>query len=442
MVEATVSALSNVARRNDFVPWSAQSTAQDIPTVVDGKGVYFWDSTGKRYLDFSSQLANTNLGHQHPRLVEAVKRQAERLCFIAPHFSNEPRERAAAMLAEIAPGDINTTFFSTSGSEANEFALALARLFTGRGRVLARHRSYHGTSAGTLGVSGDPRRIASHHNLSGAVRFFPPYCYRCSFGLTYPECSVQCARSLEETILYEGADGFAAIIVEPITGANGPFVPPPEYYGLLREICDKHGILLIADEVITGFGRTGKWFGIEHWGVVPDMITVSKGLNGGVLPLGAVLMRDGIAAHFDEQFVPVGSTQTGSPLSCAAAIAAIETYREEHVVENAARLGEYLMDRLRELQDRHPSVGDVRGLGLIASIELVADRETREPLIPWNAQTELLGRIKKMFADRGLHILMKWNWLMIAPPLIITRDEVDEGIAAIDEVLCEVEASL
>ena len=442
MVEATVSALSNTRRRNDFVPWSAQAAAQDIPTVVDGNGVYFWDSTGKRYLDFSSQLANTNLGHQHPRLVEAVKQQAERLCFIAPHFSNEPRERAAAMLAEIAPGDINTTFFSTSGSEANEFALALARLYTGRSRVLARHRSYHGTSAGTLGVSGDPRRIASHHDLAGAVRFFPPYCYRCSFGLTYPECSVQCARSLEETILHEGADGFAAIIVEPITGANGPFVPPPEYYGMLREICDKHGILLIADEVITGFGRTGKWFGIEHWGVVPDMITVSKGLNGGVLPLGAVLMRDGIAAHFDEQFVPVGSTQTGSPLSCAAAIAAIETYREEHVVENAARLGEYLMDRLRELQDRHPSVGDVRGLGLIASIELVADRGTREPLIPWNAQTELLGRIKKMFADRGLHILMKWNWLMIAPPLIITRDEVDEGIAAIDEVLCEVEASL
>ena len=442
MVEATVSALSNTKRRNDFVPWSAQSTAQDIPTVVDGKGAYFWDSTGKRYLDFSSQLANTNLGHQHPRLVEAVKQQAERLCFIAPHFSNEPRERAAAMLAEIAPGDINTTFFSTSGSEANEFALALARLYTGRGRVLARHRSYHGTSAGTLGVSGDPRRIASHHNLAGAVRFFPPYCYRCSFGLTYPECSVQCASSLEETILHEGADGFAAIIVEPITGANGPFVPPPEYYGMLREICDKYGILLIADEVITGFGRTGKWFGIEHWGIVPDMITVSKGLNGGVLPLGAVLMRDGIAEHFDEEFVPVGSTQTGSPLSCAAAIAAIETYREEHVVENAARLGEYLLDRLRELMDRHPTVGDVRGLGLIASIELVADKETREPLIPWNAQTELLGRIKKMFAERGLHILMKWNWLMVAPPLIVSRDEIDEGIGAIDEVLGEVEASL
>ena len=442
MVEATVSALSNIRRRNDFVPWSAQATAQDIPTVVDGKGSYFWDDTGKRYLDFSSQLANTNLGHQHPKLVEAVKQQAERLCFIAPHFSNEPRERAAAMLAEIAPGDINTTFFSTSGSEANEFALALARLYTGRSRVLARHRSYHGTSAGTLGVSGDPRRIASHHNLAGAVRFFPPYCYRCSFGLTYPACSVQCAKSVEETILHEGADSFAAIIVEPVTGANGPFVPPPEYYGMLREICDKYGILLIADEVITGFGRTGKWFGIEHWGVVPDMMTVSKGLNGGVLPLGAVLMRDGIAEHFDEEFVPVGSTQTGSPLSCAAAIAAIEAYREENVIENAALLGEHLMDRLRELKDRHPTVGDVRGLGLIASIELVADRETREPLVPWNAQTQLLGRIKKMFAEHGLHILMKWNWLMVAPPLIVTRDEIDEGVGVIDEVLGEVEASL
>ena len=442
MDNATESTLSNSRRRNDFVPWSAQATAQDIPTITHGEGVYFWDITGKRYLDFSSQLANTNLGHQHPKLIEAVKQQAERLCFIAPHFSNEPRERAAAMLAEIAPGDINTTFFATSGSEANEFALTLARLFTGRGRVLARHRSYHGTSAGTLGVSGDPRRIASQHNLPGAVRFFAPYCYRCSFGLTYPECSVQCAKSVEETILHEGADGFAAIIVEPITGANGPFVPPPEYYGMLREICDKYGILLIADEVITGFGRTGKWFGIEHWGVVPDMITVSKGLNGGVLPLGAVLMRDKIAEHFDDEFVPVGSTQTGSPISCAAAVAAIEAYREENVVENAAQKGEHLMVRLRELQESHPCVGDVRGLGLLASIELVVDKESREPLIPWNTQTERSSQIKKMFADRGLHVLMKWNWLMIAPPLIITRDEIDQGIGLIDEILSEVDCMI
>ena len=442
MATVAESAISNIKRRKDFVPWSAQSQAQDIPTVTHGDGVYFWDNTGKRYLDFSSQLSNTNLGHQHPKIVEAIKQQAERLCFIGPHFSNEPRERLAELLAEIAPGDINTAFFATGGSEANEFALTLARLYTGRGRVLARHRSYHGTSAGVLGVSGDPRRIATHYNLPGAVRFFAPYCYRCSFGLTYPECSVQCAKSVEETILHEGADDFAAIIVEPVTGANGPFVPPPEYYGILREICDKYGILLIADEVITGFGRTGKWFGIEHWGIVPDMITVSKGLNGGALPLGAVLMRDKIASYFDDELVPVGSTQTGNPISCASAIAAIEALREENVVENAARQGEYLMDRLRGLLERHPCVGDVRGLGLIATIELVTNKETREPLIPWNTHTENLTQIKKMFADRGLYIFMKWNWLMVAPPLIITRDEIDEGIGLIDEVLNEVDRML
>ena len=442
MATDAATAIPNVKRRDDFIPWAAQATVQNVPTITHGEGVYFWDTTGKRYLDFSSQLANTNLGHQHPKIVEAIKHQAGELCFIGPHYSNEPRERLAAMLAEIAPGDINTAFFTSSGSEANEFALTLGRLYTGRSRVLARHRSYHGTSAGVLGVSGDPRRIATHYTLPGAVRFFAPYCYRCSFGLTYPECAVQCAKSVEEIVLHEGADDIMAIIVEPVTGANGPIVPPPEYYGILREICDKYGILLIADEVITGFGRTGKWFGIEHWDIVPDMITISKGMNGGIMPLSAVLMRDKIAEHFDQEVVPIGSTQTGNALGCATGIAAIEAYREENVIENAARQGEYLMDRLRELQERHPCVGDVRGIGLLATIELVTDRETREPLVPWNTQTERLSEIKKMFADRGLYVFMKWNWLLITPPLIITSDQIDEGIATIDEVLSEVDGMI
>ena len=421
--------------------WSSLTDTLASPRVTKADGVYFYDDTGKRYLDLTAQLFNVNLGHQDRRIVEAIKRQAEQLCFISPLYRNEPREELAALLATITPGDLNTFFFMNSGTEANEAAFTFARMLTGRQKVMARWRSYHGTGLATLGVSGDPRRAASHNSYAGAVKFANPYCYRCPYGLTHPSCNTVCASSVEEQILAEGADTIAAIIVEPVTGGNGPIVAPPEYYGMLRDLCDKYGILLIADEVINGFGRTGKWFAMEHYGVVPDMMTVSKGINGGVLPLGAVMMRDSVAAKFSDRSVAIGSTQTGNPISCAAGVAAIKAMIEDNVVEKAARQGERLMAGLRDIAARHRLVGDVRGLGLLATLELVKDRTTREPLVAWNAPDPLVGRIKKMFLDRGAAVHVRSNQIVLSPPLIISDKQMDDGLRAVDEVLTELEAS-
>ncbi|QQS13487.1 MAG: aminotransferase class III-fold pyridoxal phosphate-dependent enzyme [Rhodospirillales bacterium] len=422
--------------------WSSIKDTLASPRVTSADGVYFHDDTGKRWLDFTAQLFNVNLGHQDRRIVEAIKAQAEKLCFISPFYRNEPREELSRLLATVTPGDLNTFFFMNSGTEANEAALTFARMVTGRAKVMSRYRSYHGTALTTLGVSGDPRRGASANNFASSVKFPNPYCYRCTFKQTYPSCGVVCATSVEEQILAEGPDTIAAIIFEPITGGNGPIVAPPEYYGILRRLCDKYGILMIADEVINGFGRTGKWFAMEHYDALPDMMTVSKGINGGVLPLGAVMMRDSIAAKFLDRGVAIGSTQTGNPLSCAAGVAAIQAMLDDGVVENAARRGAYLMRRLKELESRHRLIGDVRGLGLLAAIELVKDRATREPLVAWNAPDPLVGRIKSMFNDRGVQMHVRSNQLVISPPLIVTEAQLDEGLKAVDEVLTELEATL
>ena len=424
---------------SDFIPWLKQKDAKEVPVITHGKGVYFWDVSDKRYIDFASQLVSVNLGHQHPRIVAAIQAQAEKLCAIAPSFANEPRSRLSQMIAEVTPGDLNTTFFTNSGSEANDFAFALARKVTGRNKVMARYRSFHGTSAGTLSVSGDPRRTTRRGDGTGVIRFFDPHCYRCSFGLTYPSCAVHCARSIEEVIQFEGPDDIAAIITEPVAGAMGPYVPPPEYYSIVREICNRYGIVFIADEVMTGFGRTGKWFGIEHWNVVPDIMTVSKGINGGALPLSAVVMRDHVAERFEGEIVPAGSTQTGNPLACATGVAAIETYRAENVIENAALQGAEMSSWLELLKERHICVGDVRGLGLLASIELVSNRETREPLVPFNTDSEITARIKKLLAEHGIYTIVRWNLVLVAPPLIITKTELDEGFSILDRVLDEVD---
>ncbi len=438
--------MNNLVRNDypasDFVPWFKQKDAKEVPVISHGTGVHFWDVSGKRYIDFASQLVSVNLGHQHPRIVAAIQAQAEKLCAIAPSFTNEPRLRLSQMIAEVTPGDLNTTFFTNSGSEANDFAFALARKITGRDKIMARYRSYHGTSAGTLSVSGDPRRTARRGDAAGVVRFFDPHCFRCSFGLAYPSCAMRCASSIEEVIQFEGPDDIAAIVAEPVAGAMGPYVPPPEYYGIVREICDRYGIVFIADEVMTGFGRTGRWFGIEHWDVVPDIMTVSKGLNAGALPLSAVVMRDHVAERFEGEIVPAGSTQTGNPLACAAGVAAIETYRAENVIENAALRGAEMSAWLEKLKQRHVCVGDVRGLGLLAAIELVRDRETREPLVPFNTESEITTRIKKLLAEHGMYTIVRWNLVLIAPPLIITRSELDEGFGIVDRVLEEVDTMI
>ena len=373
MSEATTAGAN---RRYDIIPWAAQNALAPVIEMERGEGAYFYDTAGKRYLDFSSQLVNVNLGYQHPKVIAAIQEQAGKLCYIGPHHTTAAREKLGRKLAEIAPGDIQTAFFTGSGSEATEIAMTIARLVTGRRKILAKYRSYHGTTSGSLSASGDPRRLAVGYDHPNIVRFLDPYCHRCPFSLSYPGCGVQCAKSVEEVIEREGPGQIAAVIVEPMTAASGGIKPPPEYFPMLREICDRHGILMIADEVICGFGRTGRWFGIEHWDVVPDLMAVSKGITSGYIPMGAVLMRPHVAASFDDEWFPLGSTQTGNPIACAAACAALDAYENDGLIENAARMGKVLAAGPRGPQDA-PSERFGRSLARPAGVDR-AHRRSRD----------------------------------------------------------------
>ncbi|HEY8450513.1 MAG TPA: aminotransferase class III-fold pyridoxal phosphate-dependent enzyme [Bacillota bacterium] len=425
-----------LAARHVLHPWAVQREVQPAVTVTGGEGVYFFDDRGNRYLDFSSQLFNVNLGHNHPQLIAAIQQQAAKLSYIAPQYATEPMVELARRLAEVTPGDLTATFFTSSGSTANEMAVMIARLVTGRQKVIARYRSYHGSTGLALALSGDPRRAALGHSLDGIVRIHDPYCYRCPFGLTYPDCGVQCgARHIEETIRLEGPEQIAAIILEPVTGSNGCMVPPREYWQQVRELCDRYGILLIADEVITGFGRTGQWFGVDGFGVVPDILTFAKGVNSGYVPLGGCIVSAAIAAELQDRLLPIGFTYSGHALACAAGVAALDVYRRERVLENVRAQERYLKERFGELADRHLCVGDIRGCGLLWCIELVRDRSSREALVPWGAASALTTQIKQALWQRGVSAFVRWNFLFVAPPLIIRQAELDAGLAAIDEVL-------
>jgi taurine--2-oxoglutarate transaminase len=425
------------AKRYVIHSWSVQDAINPLP-VAGAEGRYFWDYEGKRYLDFASQLVNVSIGHQHPKLVAAIKEQADKLCTIAPSMATEPRSQLARLIAEVTPGDITMTFFTNGGAEANENAIKLARWYTGRQKIIARYRSYHGATGGAITLTGDPRRWAAEPGLPGVVRMFDPYTYRCSAG--HPDPCPVCtgAPHLEEIIQYEGADTIAALILEPVTGTNGVIVPPDGYLQSIREVCDRHGILLIADEVMAGFGRTGKWFACDNWDVVPDIITMAKGINSGYVPLGAMAVREPIAAWVRDKYFAGGLTYSGHPLACAVAVASIEAFREEGIVEHAAELGPVFQDALNGLAAKHPSIGEVRGLGCFWGIELVASRETREPLVPFNGGGEAaapMTRLAKAAMERGLSLMTHWNVIMICPPLTITREELDEGIAILDDVL-------
>src|SRR5512146_1321463 len=371
------------AKRYVLHSWSVQDALDPI-AVAGAEGRYFWDYDGKRYLDFASQLVNVSIGHQHPRLVAAIKEQAEKLCTIGPPMATEPRSTLARLLAEVTPGDLELSFFTNGGAEANENAIKLARWYTGRHKIITRYRSYHGATGGAITLTGDPRRWPAEPGLPGVVRMLDPYTYRCPAG--HPDPCPVCtgAPHLEEILQYEGAHTVAAVILETVTGTNGIIVPPDGYLQSIREVCDRHGILLIADEVMAGFGRTGKWFGVDNWDVVPDILTVAKGINSGYVPLGTMIARGEIVDQVRDRFFPGGLTYAGHPLACASAVASIEAFREEGVVENAAVVGSYLGASLRALADRHPSIGDVRGLGCFWGIELVKDRETKEMLVPYN----------------------------------------------------------
>ncbi len=425
------------AKRYVLHSWSVQNSLNPI-AVAGAEGRYFWDYDGKRYLDFASQLVNVSIGHQHPRLVAAIKEQADKLCTIGPPMATEPRSTLARLITEVTPGDISMAFFTNGGAEANENAIKLARWYTGRQKIIARYRSYHGATAGAITLTGDPRRWAAEPGISGVVRMFDPYTYRCPAG--HPDPCPVCtgAPHLEEILQYEGANTVAAVILETVTGTNGIIVPPDGYLQSIREVCDRHGILLIADEVMAGFGRTGKWFGVDHWDVVPDIITMAKGINSGYVPLGAMAIREHLASWVRDKYFAGGLTYSGHPLACAVGVASIEAFREEGIVEHAAEMGDAFGEALRGLAERHPSIGEVRGLGCFWGLELVKSRETREPLVPFNGSGEdaaPVTRLSKAALDRGLYLMTHWNVIMVCPPLTITREELDEGIAVLDDVL-------
>jgi taurine--2-oxoglutarate transaminase len=430
-------------RRDDrahvFHSWSAQAQIDPLP-IAEARGSHFWDYDGKKYLDFSSQLVNVNIGYQHPRLVAAIQEYAGRQCTIAPSFANDMRSEGARLLAELAPGDLNKVFFTNGGADAVEHAVRMARLHTGRSKVLAAYRSYHGATAGAVTLTGDPRRWGSEPGMPGVVHFWGPYLYRSAFHTqTEEEETTRALQHLRDTLMVEGPGTVAAIVLETVVGTNGILVPPPGYLEGVRAICDEHGILFLADEVMAGFGRCGEWFAVDRWGVTPDLIAFAKGVNSGYVPLGGVLISDPVSATFQDRPYPGGLTYSGHPLACASAVASITIMREEGIIEHARDLGaEVIGPALEKLAENHPSIGEVRGLGVFWAVELVRDRDTREPLVPYNASGADAAPMNELTAEckkRGLWPFTHFNRTHVVPPCTTTPDEIAEGIAILDEAL-------
>ena len=419
-----------LSKKHTLYEWSAQSKVDPIP-VAKAKGVYFWTPEGKRFIDFNSQLMSVNIGHGDPRVIEAIHEQASTLAYANPFMATEARARLGAKLAEITPGDIDTFFFTNGGAEANENAIKIARFFTGRHKILARYRSYHGATAGSISLTGDPRRWAVEPGMPGVIRVFDPY-----HGIERGWDSTEHAlANIEEVIQLEGPQTIAAFILEPVTGTNGILVPPDGYLQGVREICNKHGILMIADEVMSGFGRTGEWFAVDHWKVVPDLISMAKGLTSSYLPLGAVGMRHHIAQHFQNKVFYGGLTYNSHPMGCAAALATIRVYEEDRLLENAKKMGSVMKRLLADLESRHPSVGAVRSIGLFGIVELVRNRRTREPLAPFNGTSEEMAALGRFFRENGVYTFVRWNTFFTNPPLCITEEQLRDTFAIIDRGL-------
>lgn len=426
-----------LSKQYTMFEWSAQAAVHPIP-MTRAQGIFFWDANGKRYFDFNSQLMSVNIGHGHKRVIEAIKAQADALPYANPYMATEVRGRLGQKLAQLAPGDLNKSFFTLGGSEANENAIKIARMVTGRHKIVVRYRSYHGGTAGSAALTGDPRRWAAEPSIPGVVRVLDPYPYRCGFCRDLGGCTLGCLRHIEEVVEYEGPNNIAAILMETVTGTNGILVPPDGYLQGVRALCDKHGILLILDEVMAGFGRTGKMFACQHWDVVPDLMTVAKGLTSSYLPLGAVIMRDKVAAHFDKNVFYGGLTYNSHPMGCAAALAAIAVLEDEKLVENAAKLGNVLQRELFRMKEQHPSVGEVRSIGLFSIVELVKDRKTREPMAPFNARADQMGvmnDVRKTLLDNGIYTFVRWNNFFVNPPLCITEEQLLEGLTHVEKAL-------
>jgi taurine--2-oxoglutarate transaminase len=420
-------------------PWVPQKGLN--PVIIDrAKGNYFYDPSGKQYLDFSSMFVFSNLGHADPRVVEAIAQQAGRLPTAASPFATEAKARLAKLIAEVTPGDIKKTFFSTSGAEANEGAIKIARAATGTEKIIARYRSYHGSTFGAMTLTNDCRNWPFEPAIPSVIHCLDPYCYRCPFGLTYPACDLRCAKHVEDVIRFEGEKRIAGFMAETIVGANGIIVPPDGYWQKIREICDRYGVVMMVDEVMVGFGRTGKWFAIEHWGVVPDVMTMAKGITSGYVPLGATSVREWVAQRFETNPYTHGHTYSGHTLAMAAGAATIEAYRSDALIDRAAEMGEYLMQKALELKDKHPCVGDVRGKGLFVGLELVKDRRTKEPIHdplfegprPPTGKMKVLAQAMK----DGVYCLAGVaSVIMLAPPLTITKGEIDFALDVFDRAL-------
>jgi taurine--2-oxoglutarate transaminase len=420
----------DLCRRHTLYEWSAQSAVDPIP-VARAKGIYFWTPEGKRFIDFNSQLMCVNIGHGDERVIRAITEQAATLPYANPFMATEVRARLGAKLAEIAPGDIDTFFFTNGGAEANENAIRIARLVTGRHKIAARYRSYHGGTAGSLTLTGDPRRWSAEPGIPGVIRI--PDFYH---GLQRAaDTTDQVLAQTEEILQMEGPQTIAGMIVEPVTGTNGILIPPDGYLQGLRKLCDKHGILLIADEVMSGFGRTGEWFSVNHWNVVPDLMSIAKGLTSAYVQLGAVGMRRQVADHFQKNVFYGGLTYNSHPLACAAALATIAVYEEDHLIENARRMGGVLRALMEEMQRKHPSVGATRNIGLFGVFELVRNRETREPMAPFNGTSAEMQALGKFFRQEGLYTFVRWNTFFTNPPLSITEAELREAFGIIDRAL-------
>jgi taurine--2-oxoglutarate transaminase len=438
LTEAEDREIVSVTRQHTYGTWRKQEGWVPL-NIVDAEGSYFWDSSGKRYLDFSSQLMCSNLGHKNRAVIEAIVDQASRMPYISPSFTCDVRARATKALLSVFPGGLEKFFYSTSGTEANEAAIKIARLYTGKYKVISRYLSYHGSTAGSIAATGDYRRwhVEPAGKIDGVIFAPDAYCYRCPLGQKYPECGISCADYVDYMIKSEG--NVAAVIVEPVVGTNGVIVPPDEYLPRLREITEKNGVLLIADEVMSGWGRTGEWFAVNHWKVRPDIITTAKGVTGAYMPLGVTATTREVAEHFERHYFPHGHTYEAHPMTLAPVPAVVSEFKRLNLLEEAKKKGEYIGGRLAKLKDKHPSVGDVRGLGMFWGVELVKKRDTREPFNTMKDKFEgrqlVVEQVTKRMMERGVYAVGWVSHLVIAPPLVATTEDLNLGLEALDSSL-------
>ena len=440
----TAEEIVGLSKQHTMFSWSVQGAVNPIP-MVKAKGVYFWDADGTRYTDMNSQLMCMNIGHGDRRVIEAIKAQAEELAYAGPGMATRVRAQLGPMLAEVTPGELDTFFFTLGGAEANENAIRMAKAFTGRHKIMTRYRSYHGATAGAIALTGDPRRWANEPGYPGVIRVFDPYKYR-SHLFTEGDSDAAFTRKmlaqLEETIMYEGPTTIAAFVIETVTGTNGLIVPPDGYLQGVRAICDRYGILLICDEVMAGLGRTGAWFAVDHWDVVPDIITMAKGLTSAYLPLGAVAVNPRMAEFFKDRMYYGGLTYNAHPMCLAVAVATLKVLHEDDLVGNSKRMGVVMGDLLADLKAKHPSVGDVRNIGLFGVVELVKDRSTKEPMAPFNGTSPEMQQLSAFFKEHGLYVFVNWNNFFSNPPLCITEPQLREAFEIFDAGLAITDAAV